>query len=137
MKGNGFLRMLTLFSFFMTLAMSNTFAQGTERSRDGNAPQMEQHSKREMHKEELAKELNLTQKQREDLERLKSEAQVERGKMREKHRADKMAMHDSYDKKLRSILDEKQYYAFKAKTGKHAKKVRKQGKKRHRGGHRD
>lgn len=137
MKGNGFLRLLTLVSFFMTLAMGSTYAQGTEKSKEANAHQKEHHSKREMHKEELAKELNLTQKQRDDLEKLKSEAQVERGKMREKHRADKMAMHESYDKKLRTILDEKQYYAFKAKTGKHAKKMRKQGKKRHRDGHRD
>jgi hypothetical protein len=137
MKGNGFLRLLTLVSLFMALEMNNTFAQGTERSKDGNARQIEQHSKKEMHKEELAKELNLTQKQREDLEKLKSEAQVEKGKMREKHRSDKMAMHDNYDKRLRTILDEKQYYAFKAKTAKHAKKMRKQGKNRHRDGHRD
>ncbi len=135
MKRNYFLSLFALFTLCMMAGLSSTNAQVTEQRKMDEALVRAKESKRDVRKEQFAKELNLSQKQREDLAQLKTEGQVERGRMQDKHKADKMAMHEKNDKKLRSILDEKQYYAYKAKKEKHSKKMRKHGRKRHEGGH--
>lgn len=131
------MRTFALFTLLIMIDLSTSNAQVIEQRRNEASPQQNTESNKEMKKEQFAKELNLSQKQRDDLEKLKGEAQVERGRMHDKHKAEKMVMRDNFDKRLRSILDEKQYYAFKAKMKKHGRKMRSDGHKKDRGGSRE
>lgn len=59
---------------------------------------------------------DLTEQQRTEMRKLKDEHFMERNRMADRVKNDRREMHKKYDQKLRSILTEKQYYAFKQKA---------------------
>lgn len=81
-----------------------------------------QSSKEQKRLDNLSKELNLSPKQMDDMRALKEESFIERNRLKEKYKNDRRTLSESHDKKLRAILDEKQYYAFKQKMRAHIHK---------------
>lgn len=59
---------------------------------------------------------DLTEEQRIEMKKLKDDHFMERNRMSDRMRHDRMEMRKKYDQKLRSILTEKQYYAFRQKA---------------------
>ncbi len=59
---------------------------------------------------------DLTEEQRVEMRKLKDEHFMERNRMADRMRNDRMEMRKKYDQRLRNILSEKQYYAFKQKA---------------------
>lgn len=89
---------------------------------------------RDVEKQEfLNKELNLSPRQADDMKALKEESFIQRNRMKDKMKTERRAFRDNHDKKLRSILDEKQYYAFKQKSKEHRKHQIKKHKNKMRG----
>jgi hypothetical protein len=80
-------------------------------------------------KAEISEKLNLTEAQKSQLEALKNEMVVERGKMNDKSKTEKRELLEKYDEKLKSILNEKQYYLYKEemKSRRHSKKKNRKG----------
>lgn len=78
--------------------------------------------------EDLSRELNLSPRQADDMKALHEESFIQKNRMKDKMKAEHRAFRDNHDKKLRSILDEKQYYAYKNKM----KEQRKHKIKKHR-----
>ncbi|HRG66366.1 MAG: hypothetical protein KBF57_09880 [Saprospiraceae bacterium] len=67
---------------------------------------------------------DLSEEQRLEMRKLKDDHFLERNRMNDRMRNDRMEMRKKYDQRLRSILTEKQYYAFK-------QKAKNKGMKRH------
>ncbi|HMS97735.1 MAG TPA: hypothetical protein PKA12_03275 [Saprospiraceae bacterium] len=59
---------------------------------------------------------DLSEEQRLEMRKLKDDHFLERNRMNDRMRNDRMEMRKKYDQRLRSILTEKQYYAFKQKA---------------------
>lgn len=59
---------------------------------------------------------DLTEQQRVEMRKLKDDHFMERNRMSDRMRNDRMEMRKRYDQRLRSILSEKQYYAFRQKA---------------------
>ncbi|MBK8700560.1 MAG: hypothetical protein IPN29_13930 [Saprospiraceae bacterium] len=75
--------------------------------------------------------MDLTEAQRGELKKLREERFLENHRMQDRMKADRMEMRQRHDKQLRSILTEKQYYAFKDK----AKGKKRMHASKGRGGH--
>ena len=72
---------------------------------------------------------DLTEEQRVELRKLKDEHFMERNRMADRMRNDRMGMRKRYDERLRSILSEKQYYAFRQRGKDKAMKRKGLGRK--------
>ena len=72
---------------------------------------------------------DLTEEQRLEMRKLKDDHFLERNRMDDRMRNDRMEMRKKYDQRLRSILSEKQYYAFKQKAKNKGMKRQGQGRK--------
>ncbi|MBP6397462.1 MAG: hypothetical protein KA340_06255 [Saprospiraceae bacterium] len=72
---------------------------------------------------------DLSEEQRLEMRKLKDDHFLERNRMNDRMRNDRMEMRKKYDQRLRSILSEKQYYAFKQKAKNKGMKRQGQGRK--------
>ena len=91
-------------------------------------------SKREVERNKyLTQELNLSPRQMDDMKSLQEETFIQKNRMKDRMKADGRALRDNHDKKLRSILDEKQYYAYKQNMKEHRKNKIKKHRNKMRG----
>ncbi len=120
-------KIVASFAFFVLINLNFASAQNSTLSSNVTPNKSNERTTK------MAKELNLSEKQVADLKKLRDDSRVEKGKLNDKIKADRIAMHEKHDKQLRSILDEKQYYAFKEKAKNHKKG--KHGKRGGKGNH--
>jgi hypothetical protein len=123
-------KLLTAALFIMLSATDQSLAQ------NANETKVEHKDYNQVKKDRKARfqsGLNLSDKQIIELEKLNSDAKIERGRFHDKVKAEKKAMQENHDNKLRSILDEKQYYGMKSKVRKmHGKHNGKNKNRKHR-----